>query len=361
MEQVQGKIKDLEAERAALNPQLADDRFRLTQIDQQLEDLREQIVAATEQADQDKVHEEVQSIVLEHDFSAALGHPDANKIIYTLMYETRIGHLKELRAKMDELAAAQAAHAEEKVMLEAAVETAKEEAAQAKEARQDLADKLAGIIAERDKLEEDNRLLLGETRGLRNEVTRLDSRVRELTAQLEMERKRSASFIPSSSESLGAMLAEAAKTTKQKRMVKNLEPLDGRKSMYKATAEDGSEVRIGWLDLNQYEVVDEFPPAPPAGDMVADKPVTEGELAEAEREVVAAAEEAARFSDVVSGDSAGCSAQDGAEAALGADDAVPAAEAPKPSLEERVAVLEAQMADVAREFKSMGILINIEA
>jgi len=340
MEELQRKIQELEAERAQLNPALPDDQFRATQIEQQLEELRALLADAEEQAEQDRVHDEVQDFVLERDFSAALGHPDANKIIYTLLYETRLQHVKELRAKDDELRAEREAHAKTTAELEEAQTEATA-----------LSDQLEETLKEREKLQQENQRLMNETRSLHNEISRLNNRIRDLEAKLETERLRVSALVPET-KTLDELLEEAASATRQRRLIKDLQPLDARRSRYAGILEDGSRVELSWLELGKYEAVDEFPAAPPAGDQLAEdeRPVTAGELDAARAEVNAAAEEAARFQDVVQGDAGGPAAESGAEASCDAVQPVSGAEARKTlealmqyapkTLEERVAELE---------------------
>jgi hypothetical protein len=345
MEEIKRKIQELEAERAQLNMALPDDQFRATQIDQQLEELHAQLAAAEDQAEQDRVHAEVQEFVLGRDFSAALGHPDANKIVYAVLYEARMQHVKELRAKDDELRAEREAHAETAAELEAAK-------AEIDRKRDRLAEVIAErdeALAERDKMQEENRQLMNETRHLHNEVARLTRQVKDLEAKLETERLRASALVPET-KTLDELLQEAANATRQRRLIKDLQPLDARRSRYAGTLEDGSRIELSWLELGQYQQVDEFPPAPPAGDQVAedDRPVTADELDEARAEVVAAAEEAARFQDVVPGDAGGSAVAGGAEAAGDAVQPVSGAEAASATLEERVTALEVRLTEMEK-------------
>jgi hypothetical protein len=324
IDQLQSKIKDLETERSQLNPNLADDRFRLTQVDQQLADLRGQIAATEEEVLRNQIHEEVQEFVLGRDFNAVLGHPDANKIIYTLLYDERQHQIKDLRVKNEEIQLIQGELNGVKASLEAAKESLEEAAA--------LTDDLNQLKAE-------NELLMNETR--------LEGKLRDTQNVLELERKKADAFAPRSNDSLDKMLEEATNTTKQRRKITNVQAVDLKKSAYTATDEEGQSLTIPWFDLGKYEQVDHLP-APPSGDKVEEE-VTERQLDAAEREVAAAADDAQRFQSVVQSDSATDEAERGAGEAVGASDAVPETNTPEETLNARVEALEVwkkQVSDV---------------
>lgn len=254
-----------------------------TQQNQQYPDL------SPRKAAEEQKFDELKNYVEGLNLNETLGHPEAAKIVHTLLYEQSQNHLDELDAKDQELAAAN-----EKV---AALEPV---TVQLEEANKEIEQ----LKAEKARLGEDLDYYRKDATFQLNEVNRLKQQVQGLEQRLQAEKQRRIDINPS--ESLQQLLEGAKAVTEQrKRAITNVQPLNEKGTHYTAQdADTGEHLTIPHYALKAYEQVERLRMPE------EDKPVTEEQFPAGGQDVADAA--------VVQGDA-------GTEASGGDDATVPEA------------------------------------
>ncbi|MCI3922442.1 hypothetical protein MO973_19605 [Paenibacillus sp. TRM 82003] len=242
--------------------------------------LIEQITAAQKEQAQEQKHEELQELVRGYNLNEIFDHPDANKIVHTMLMEEAQKYISQLAEKDVKIAALTAQGQETEDQLRAATEKLEQmaiEATNLQEANAQLQQKLNDATAEIEKHTADNETideLRKELRYNRNEVARLTLENQNLQKRVDaaaMEKQQFETNTP-----LDELVKNAKAHTNKKRQLANVRKnADG---SITGTDAEGREVTVPWFAEKSIEAVDTFPAAPETsmGEVQADNPVTVG-------------------------------------------------------------------------------------